>query len=161
MTSPHDHVVEVRPGSNSWLVVRTDRDCAERSNVIESAGAFLNRTLNQASPAGLRGIFQILQAGPTGGRFVIGAARPILVTVNAERPERPEGLARDRQSTDGGIPRRVRAGKPWFLQVVFEWHGGVVRLPWPQHFAEVLGCQLTNDTELDWLLLESHKAVTP
>jgi hypothetical protein len=160
MTSPHDHIVVVRPGSNSWLLARTDRDAAERSTVIESSGAFLNRVLNQASPAGLRGIFQILQVGPTGGRFVIGAARPMLVTANDQRPERPEGLARDRQSTDGLIPRRVRALKPWFLQVVFEWHGGIVKLPWPQHFGAVLGSELESDVELDWLLLESHKAVT-
>ncbi len=159
--NPHDHNVTIVRGSNSWLVQRTDRDQAERSTVIESCGAFLNKILNHASPAGLRGIFQVLDVNATGGRFVIGAARPILVTANDSLPERPSGLKPSATSSDGGLPRRVRALKPWYLQVVFEWHGGTVKLPWPQHFGAVLGSELSSSSELDWLLLEQHVAVTP
>lgn len=161
MSNPHDHNVVIRPGSNSWLIQRTDRDEAERSTVIESTGAFLNRFLQNVSAAGYRGVFQTLSVSPTGGRFVIGAARPILVTVNDARPTRPDGLQVSGASTDGHIARRVRAVKPWFVQVVFEWHSGIVKLPWPQHFGSVLGSELASYTELDWLLIESHEAVTP
>lgn len=157
--NPHAHNVTIKHGPNSWLVQRTDRDEADRAAVIESAGAFLNRVLNNASPAGYRGVFQLLSASPTGGRFVIGAARPILVTVNDSRPTRPDGLQVTGASTDGGLPRIVRARKPWFLQIIFEWHGGTVKLPWPQHFGAVLGSELASETELDWLLLESLEAV--
>ncbi len=157
--NPHDHNVVIHPGSNAWLVTRTDRDEAERSNVITSAGAILNRWLNQASPAGLRGVFQTLQASPTGGRFVIGAARPILVTATRTRPATPEGLRVVNHVQKSGFPRSVRAKEPWFLQVVFEWHGGKVELPWLQHFGPVLGSELASDTELDWLLLEQLEAV--
>lgn len=160
MSSPHDHNVRIKPGSNAWLIQRTDRDEAERSQVIESAGHFLNRFLNNASPAGLRGIFQTLHVSAIGGRFVIGAARPILVTANDQRPTRPDGLrVAGSSSIPGGLPRRVRALKPWFVSVVFEWHGGEVKLPWPQHAAHVLGSELVSDLELDWLLLEQLEAV--
>ncbi len=152
--NPHDHNVQILKGQNAWLVQRTDRDEAERAAVIESAGAFLNRVLNQASPAGYRGIYQVLSVSATGGRFVIGAARPLLVTANDSLPERPAGLKVGGSSDAGGLARRVRAVKPWYLQVVFEWHGGPVKLPWPQHFGAVLGSELTSDIELDWLLLE-------
>lgn len=155
--NPHDHNVTIHPGKNAWLVSRTDRDEAERSTVIESAGAFLNRCLNQASPAGFRGVFQVLQASGAGGRFVIGAARPIMVTATRTRPEPPEGLRVAAHSAQS-FPRSVRAKEPWFLQVVFEWHGGLVRLPWLQHFGPVLGSELASDTELDWLLLEQLEA---
>ncbi|HEY2405592.1 MAG TPA: hypothetical protein VGI10_06305 [Polyangiaceae bacterium] len=152
--SPHDHNVKLVHGENAWLIARTDRDDAERSTVIESAGAFLNRTLNHASPAGFRGVFQILSSSPTGGRFVIGAARPILVTCTRVRPQVPERLRVASNVEKGMLPRKVAGKEPWFLSVIFTWHGGPVALPWPQHFGLVLGSELGSDTELDWLLLE-------
>jgi hypothetical protein len=157
--NPHDHNVVIRKGSNAWLVQRTDRDEASSSSVIESCAHFLNRSLNQASPAGFRGVFQQIHVSSSSGRFVIGAARPILVTAHDARPTRPDGLRTLATSADGQVPRRVRAVKPWYLQIVFEWHGGEVRLPWPQHAAHVLGSELVSDLELDWLLLESLEAV--
>ncbi|MDE1994796.1 MAG: hypothetical protein KGI75_19995 [Rhizobiaceae bacterium] len=155
--NPHDHNVRVLPGPNSWLVQRTDRDQAEAAEAVSSLGAFLNRVLNQASPAGLRGVFQLLHATATGGRFVIGAARPIIVQPHRERPPLPVGLEIDGKSDGSALLRRVRAIQPWFLSVTFEWHGGTTVLPWPQHFAHVLGSENASDIELDWLLLESHK----
>lgn len=153
----HAHNVRVRPGPNSWLVQRTDRDAADAGDAIASLGSFLNRVLQFPSPAGLRGIFQVLHTSATGGRFVIGAARPIVVHPTAERPAVPEGLEVDCRSDDTSLLRRVRAIRPWFLAVTFEWHGGLVQLPWPQHFASVLGSEASSDLDLDWLLLESHK----
>lgn len=155
--NPHDHNVRVRPGPNSWLVQRTDRDGADASAATSSLGAFLNRVLNHASPAGLRGIFQTLHTSSTGGRFVIGAARPIVVHPSQERPPVPEGLEVDGKSDGSALLRRVRAIRPWYLAVTFEWHGGLVQLPWPQHFATVLGSENASDLDLDWLLLESHQ----
>lgn len=156
--NPHDHNIRVLPGPNSWLVQRTDRDAAEAAEAIGSLGAFLNRVLNQASPAGLRGVFQMLHASATGGRFVIGAARPIVVAADRERPPVPVGLEVDGKSDGSALLRRVRAIRPWFLSVTFEWHGGTVQLPWPHHFASVLGSENVSDLDLDWLVLESHKA---
>ena len=156
--NPHDHNVRVRPGPNSWLVQRTDRDAAEAADAITSLGSFLNRVLQLPSPAGLRGIFQCLHASATGGRFVIGAARPIVVAGgDRERPPVPEGLEVDCRSDGTALLRRVRAIRPWFLSLTFEWHGGAVQLPWPQHFATVLGSESSSDLDLDWLLLESHQ----
>jgi hypothetical protein len=153
----HDHNVVIRPGSNSWLVQRTDRDAADAADAIASLGSFLNGLLNHASPAGLRGIFQMLHATATGGRFVIGAARPIVAFAIRERPPPPEGLDVEGRSDGSAIARRVRALRPWFLPMTFEWHGGKVLLPWPQHFACVRGSESVSDLDLDWLLLESHK----
>ena len=156
--NPHDHNVRVNPGPNSWLVQRTDRDAAEAAVAISSLGAFLNRVLNHASPAGLRGVFQMLHASATGGRFVIGAGRPILAQAVRDRPPTPEGLEVDGRSDGSALLRRVRASRAWFLPVTFEWHGGLVQLPWPQHFAPVLGADgEVSDLDLDWLLLESHR----
>lgn len=155
--NPHDHNVRVNAGPNSWLVQRTDRDGAEAAEALESCGAFLNRVLNQASPAGLRGVFQLLHASATGARFVIGAARPIVAHADRERPPMPDGLEVDGRSDGSSILRRVRALRPWFVALTFDWKGGPVQLPWPQHFACVLGSENASDLDLDWLLLESHK----
>jgi hypothetical protein len=157
--NPHEHNLKLAIGENAWLLTRTDRDEAERSTVIESAGAFLNRCLNQASPAGFRGVFQTLHTNPTGGRFVIGAARPILVTAVRTRPPTPEGLRIQNSVEKGQFARRVRAKEPWFLSVIFTWHGAATAIPWPQHFGSVLGSELASDTELDWLVLEQWAAV--
>ncbi len=153
----HNHNVSVRPGPNSWLVQRTDRDAAAAADALGSLGTFLNRVLQLPSPAGLRGIFQLLHVSPTGARFVIGAARPIVAVPARTKPPLPEGLTLDGRSDGSPLVRRVRAAQPWFLAVTFEWHGGAVQLPWPQHFACVLGAENESDLELDWLLLESHK----
>ncbi|HXJ69880.1 MAG TPA: hypothetical protein VNM39_13300 [Verrucomicrobiae bacterium] len=156
--SPHNHNVKLVHGENSWLIARTDRDDAERSTVIESCGHALNRWLNNASPAGFRGVFQTLSTSPTGGRFVIGAARPILVTAARTRPAVPEGLRVASNVEKGQLPRRVAGKEPWYLSAVFTWHGPAIALPWPQHFGPVLGSELASDTELDWLLLEQWEA---
>ncbi len=158
--SPHDHNVKLAHGENAWLLARTDRDDAERSTVIESAGSFLNRCLNQASPAGYRGVFQILSTSPTGGRFVIGAARPILVTTTRTRPSVPESLRTLNTVQKGQLPKKVAGKEPWYLSVIFTWHGNAIALPWPQHFGPVLGSELASDTELDWLLLEQWGAAS-
>lgn len=154
--NPHDHNVMITSGPNSWLVARTDRDQADAETVISSLGAVLNRWLNHASPAGLRGVSQTLHASPSGGRFVIGAARPIVAMASRERPPTPLGLVVLGSSEQSPFLRRVRASRPWFLSVTFEWHGGIVYLPWPTHFASVLGAECSSDLELDWLLLEQH-----
>ncbi len=155
--NPHGHNVRIRRGPNSWLVTRTDRDAADAGDAISSLGHFLNRILNPASPAGFRGVFQEIHATATGGRFVIGAARPIIVQAERDRPSVPDGLAVDGESNGSPRPRRVRALRPWFLSMAFEWHGSDVSIAWPQHFANVLGCEHSSDLDLDWLLLESHK----
>jgi hypothetical protein len=149
---PAGATVETLP--NAWLVSRTDRDQAERIDAIVSVGAFLNRVLSNAGPAGLRGVFQTLHTSATGGRFVIGAARPILVTASRTRAEPPPGLRVAANCTDNALVRRVRALEPWFVSVLFEWHGSPVKLPWPHQVAHVLGSELASDLELDWLLLE-------
>lgn len=155
--NPHDHNVRIRVGQNSWLVQRTDRDAADASDAVESLGAALNRWLNQASPAGLRGVFSTLHASSTGGRFVIGAARPILCQVHRDRPPPPEGLVIDGKNEHSPLPRRVRALRPWYLSLTFDWKGGPISIPWPHHFASVLGSTCSSDLDLDWLLLESHE----
>lgn len=155
--NPHDHNVRINPGKNSWLVARTDRDAADAAMAVASLAAVLSRWLNHAGPAGLRGTLQTLSASATGGRFVIGAARPVLAHVHRERPPPPEGLAVVGRNEDSPLPRRVRALRPWYLGVVFEWHGGLVKLPWPTHFMAPLGSTAFSDLELDWLLLEQHE----
>ncbi len=154
----HDHNVCIVSGSNSWLVARTDRDAADEERAIASFGAVLNKWLNHASPAGLRGIFQTLHTSATGGRFVVGAARPALVTVSRERPPPPEGLIVVGKNEGSPFARRVRASRPWYLSCVFEWHGGTIFLPWLHHVTPPLGSDCSSDLELDWLLLATHEA---
>lgn len=155
--NPHDHNVKIRPGPNSWLVQRTDRDAADAAAAVASVCSVLSRWLCHASPAGLRGVVQSLHASSTGGRFVVGAARPVLVSVARERPPVPAGLVVAGRSDGSALVRRVRGPRPWYLSVTFEWHGGVVFLPWPTHFACVLGSDYVSDLDLDWLLLEQHE----
>lgn len=156
--NPHDHNVRINPGSNSWLIARTDRDAADGGSAIASLGAVLSRWLNQAGPAGLRGVFQTLHTSSSGGRFVIGAARPVLATIWRDRPPPPDGLIIAGKHEDSPFPRRVRALRPWYLSVTFDWHGPRVQLPWPVHFAAPLGSACHSDMDLDWLLLEEHAA---
>jgi hypothetical protein len=149
--------VKINAGENSWLIARTDRDAADEAVAVASVGAALSKWLQHASPAGLRGIFQTLAASPAGGRFVIGAARPVLVTIARERPPTPEGLVVSGKLEEGMLPRRVRAVRPWYLSCVFEWHGGVTYLPWCSHVTPPLGSESANELDLDWLLLATHE----
>lgn len=155
----HGHNLKIVPGKNAWLVQRTDRDDTSAAGAVASSAAVFSRWLNQASPAGLRGMSQTLQATPQGGRFVVGAARPLLVQVSDVRPVTPpEGLRISARASDGQLARAVRARRPWYLSVVFEWHGGPVSIPWPGHFGAVLGSECSSEVDLDWLVLERWEA---
>ena len=155
--NPHDHNARVKPGPNSWLVQRTDRDAADAGEAITSLGSFMNHVLQYASSAGLRGVFQVLHTSHTGGRFVVGAARPILAQAHRDRPPVPEGLVLACSLGEAPPLRRVRALRPWYLSVTFDWHAGLAQLSWPHHFAQVLGSNDRSDLDLDWLLLETHE----
>lgn len=160
-----DDLIEIPRGNNRWVLARTDRDAPTLDDVLESSGAFLGRVLGQASPFGQRNIFEHLPApgGPklpeNEERFVIGAARPVLV--RAEQPEtasealdlvRPEGNLIARHS-DCPTLRTVRAERPWIVAVDFDWRGQSTTAPWPRHGVNAFGLPTDDPNDLDWLLL--------
>lgn len=157
-----DDRILVREGGNSWLIARTDRDDADRDSVIEGAGQILARWLNGPSPMGYRGIFQVLHRSAAGARLVIGAARPVLITIGRDASIAPPG---DPELGVSAIDREVlrmnaRApglgeGPGWFVRADFEWLASDTRLPWPYHAAAVLGTESLNDRGLDWLLVSA------
>lgn len=149
-----DDRVLIRHGANSWLIARTDRDEADRDAVIQSAGQILGHWLNFSSPAGYRGIFQVLHQSAAGARLVIGAARPLLISIGKD----PAELEHDRELGASAIDRQVlRVGAPWQVRADFEWLGPDTRIAWPFHSAAVHGATSLNDMALDWLLLAARR----
>lgn len=169
--------VEILPGRNTWLLARTDRDGAPLDDVLQSAGAVLMRFLGEASPIGTRSIFETLQSpqSPEGAaRFIIGAARPVLVHAFQAQNERealaqlgtlPVGpnarqLARFEQCPQ---LRTIRVEeRPWFVRVDFDWRAGRRDIPWPRRAVNMLGFPTDVQHGLDWLLLGAlHQSDRP
>lgn len=157
-----DDRLTVVTGNNRWVVARTDRDAPTQSDVLETAGAFLSRVLGDASPTGQRTIFEHIgvPAQPAGqARYVIGAARPVIVTAAQPRTpagaiefSRPQGRLLGRRE-DCPVIRSVQAQDPWLVTVDFDWRAPTTTIPWPRRAVNALGFPVDTDTGLDWLLL--------
>lgn len=153
-----DDKLLIKRGGNSWRILRTDRDDADRDSVLAGAGQVLAYWLNLASPTGLRGIYQVLHASASGARLVIGGARPMLITVDRDAPKPP---AHDAELGVPAIDRAVLVAKlPWQVRADFDWQGGDVKIGWPFQCAPVLGSQSLNDAALDWLLVSASAPPT-
>lgn len=149
-----------------WVLARTDRDGSTHEEVLQSGGAVLTRFLGQASPLGQRTIFEVLQS-PKGdeqqARFIIGAARPVLVTAKQDtrgdlfRQLTANGLLQGGRElgyhTDCAVIRTVKASQPWYVVAEFDWRAPAVRIPWPRRKVNLLGFPEDADQDLDWLLL--------
>lgn len=154
-------------GHNRWIVARTDRDAVDQEDAQRTTGAFLSRILGPASPPGTRGIFeQLLVAGRT-ARFVIGAARPVLVT--ATQPESAEELNQiisvspDERviALEPSCPvrRSVRAQVPWIVDVEFDWRAPDTRIAWPRRSVSDAGLGDNEaNTGLDFLVVAAYFA---
>lgn len=154
----------VRPGRNVWLLVRTDRDAASKDEAVQSAGAFLSRVLGRASPQGWDQT-QFLQApeppGDALAEFYMGAARPVLVLSAGQQwpgMEWHEGGTRLGRSIECKGTRLVKADRPWYLVVAFDWRGPDTWIPWPASFVNFIGVRAsdTRRTDLDWLVNEAY-----
>lgn len=161
--------VTIRPGRNIWVLARTDRDAAGLDDVLMTTGAVLKRFLGRASPAGTRSIFEVLQSpkdpDPHDARFVIGAARPVLVrAAQADSPEtaieqQPRIPANQRTDyfAECPTPRTIVAQRPWFVTAEFDWRAGATTIDWPRRAVNFLGMPVPQvfetDHANDWLLL--------
>lgn len=155
--------VTIRPGRNIWVLARTDRDGADLAGVLDTAGGVLKRFLGQNSPAGTRSVFEVLQSpkdDPHQARFVIGAARPVLVdAVQADSPEhalatQPQlGEEQTDYFTDCPTFRTIAAQRPWYVTVAFDWRAPKISIPWPRRFVNFLGVPFDVDQGNDWLLI--------
>lgn len=161
--------VTIRNGRNVWVLGRTDRDGADVAAVLQTAGGVLKRFLGQASPAGTRSVFEVLQStrdDPHGARFVIGAARPVLVdafqatspeTAVEQQPRLPREVETD-YFADCPTFRTISAQRPWYVTVEFDWRAPTTKIDWPRRAVDILGVPLFGDQALDWLLLSAgHK----
>lgn len=159
MTTCEDDKVTIKPGRNAWLFARTDRDAVDRSEAIQTGGALLKRVLGNASPLGSRSIFEVVQSpkGPSDvGRFVIGAARPVLVTATQDdRPFLPVGDLAGRAEDCKAI-RAIKAERPWWVSVEFDWRGPDTVIDWPHRAVNALGFETDEPLALDWLLIEAR-----
>lgn len=155
--------VDIRRGRNAWVLARTDRDGANRDQVIQTAGAFLSRVLGPASPERMRGLFDVIQSpqGPEGtGRFFIGSARPVLIT--AFQADSPQSALAQMPRLRGEIIatreqcetlRAVKAEAPWFVVARFDWRAPLSSAPWPRRAVDPFGIPFDSQTDNDWLLL--------
>lgn len=158
--------VTIKPGRNVWVLGRTDRDAADLAGVLQTAGGVLKRFLGQASPASTRGVFEVLQSpkdDPHGARYVIGAARPVLVdafqadspdTAIAQQPTIP-GEVRTDYFSDCPTFRTIQAARPWYVTVEFDWRAQPATIDWPRRFVDFLGIPHDRVNGLDWLLLSA------
>jgi len=156
--------VTIQPGRNIWLLARTDRDAASKDTVLKTTGAVLKRFLGQNSPPGTRSIFETMRSPQASGhdaRFVIGAARPVLVDAfQASAPEKaleemPTIPREERTDRFEQCPvlRTVAAQRPWFVLVEFDWRGKRISIDWPRRAVGTFGIPFDSQNENDWLLL--------
>jgi hypothetical protein len=159
--------VTVRNGRNRWALARTDRDAPTPDEVIETAAAFLIKTLGAASPAASRGMFEVLPLIGDDARYVIGAACP--ARIQAVQPnsldetfalQLPPG-ERLANYQECPVLRSVTAQKPWIVSVDFDWRAPTVQLPWPKRKVNDFGLTENVDHGLDWLLLGASFAGPP
>jgi hypothetical protein len=161
--------VTIRNGRNVWVLARTDRDGADVGEVLQTAGGVLKRFLGSASPAGTRSVFEVLQSTrdtPHGARYVIGAARPVLVdafqadspeTAIQQQPTIPDGVRTD-YFVDCPTFRTIAAARPWYVTVEFDWRAPATSVDWPRRAVNFLGMPYDPRDGLDWLLLSAgHK----
>lgn len=156
--------VTIQPGRNLWVFARTDRDAASKDTVLKTTGAVLKRFLGRNSPPGTRSIFETMRSPKDSGhdaRFVIGAARPVLVdafqasspaAAVKEMPTIPRDVRTDRFE-QCPVLRTVQAQRPWFVVVEFDWRGKRISIPWPRRAVGALGIPFDTQNENDWLLL--------
>jgi hypothetical protein len=159
--------VTVRNGRNLWALARTDRDAPSLDEVIETAAAFLVKTLGVASPSGSRGAFELLPIVGENSRYIIGAACP--ARIKALQPadvselfalQLPPGeVLANYQDCD--VLRSVTAQRPWLVLVDFDWRAPTVVVPWPKRKVNDFGLPEDVDQGLDWLLLGASYAGAP
>jgi len=159
VTTCQDDKVTIKAGRNAWLFARTDRDAVDRADAIQTGGALLKRVLGNASPLGSRSIFEVVQSpkGPADvGRFIIGAARPVLITATQDdRPVLPLGDLIGRHE-DCEAFRNVVAKRVWWVSVEFDWRGPDTVIDWPHRAVNVLGFESDDPLARDWLLVEAR-----
>lgn len=155
-----DCKVPVMAGRNAWLIVRTDRDGASESEVLQSAVAFLQQVLGEPlSP------FEVVTLPGSTDQVAyasLGKARPVVVT--AERGDKSgfhNGAALPGQLMGRGqdcdpLPH-VKATRPWWVRVGFDWRGSDEWRDWPMLRVSGIGMRSWGEPEgNDWLLVEAR-----
>lgn len=148
--------VTIAPGRNFWTFARTDRDGATEEDVRQSAVALMWRLLGDGTPYELLPIPSA--PGVTGA--VIGAARPVVISAvrGSQFPALQEGQLVGR-AQDCPELQLVKASKPWFVYVGFDWRSGATTIPWPALEVSALGLRSWGPgDQLDWLLFEARHA---
>jgi len=161
VTTCDNDEVPIRKGANLWILARTDRDGATPAQVVDTAGAFLARELGGASPAQLRNFTEHIATRADGneGRFIIGAARPVTVTVS--QPEGPSGIELLAPTNAKVLANRahckvlrtVQAQRPWIVVARFDWRAPDTVVDWPRRKVNFGAFPTRADHDLDWLLL--------
>lgn len=154
--------VKVVSGRNMWLLARTDRDGASEEDVLQSAVAFLQTVIGeQAKPYEL---IQIPDGRTDVATAVIGNARPVVVTAKrgpkGGLPPGPplQGVLQSRQQDCDEI-YTVKATRPWWVKVGFDWRASDRTIPWPRLRVNAIGLR-DRETQFDndWLLVEYRYA---
>lgn len=149
--------ITIRPGRNVWLLGRTDRDAPTYADVVQTAAAFLSRVFGERSPE------EVISTAL--GRYIIGAARPVLIEALQTPPGkspldvRPalEG-SRIARREDCETLRTVKADRLWWVVARFDWRGPRTARDWPARAVNWLGIPSRPDHDLDWLLIEANHA---
>ena len=151
----------VKRGSNLWVLARTDRDAPTESDVVDTTGAFLVKTLGAASPIGQRGALETIQLPGHEREWAIGAARPVALLALGQpetQEQSAELLGYDTRGqllgryTDCPTLRTLAGQRPWLMALEFDWRAPDTRIPWPRR-KTIAGVAVDDDTDLDWLLL--------
>lgn len=152
--------LQVRTGRNVWLLARTDRDGATETEVLQTAVSFVHGVLE----GGLVEHLQVPDGRPDVATAVIGAARPVVITAvrggrdGIYRGPLPGELTARAQNCPGEL-MQVRATRPWFLRVGFDWRGADTTIDWPRLQVSWVGTRHRKEvTENDWLLVEARFA---
>lgn len=148
------------PGHHLWIWARTDRDAPTPDGVLDSAAALMARILDQR-PGIMPGSSGALlsERRPDGvQRYALGAARPVDVSRLDQRPPPlPAATAIRVSAEDQDRPFAVKATRPIFVAVDFDWRGPVLQLAeWPRRKVNVFGFPVDDPMSLDWLLLDAY-----
>lgn len=159
MTGCTNDQLPVIRGHNRWVLARTDVDGVDAEEVRETAGALMSKVLAPVQPLAQRSLFEFLSPPwKDADRFVIGAARPVLV--QAQQPKDKDTALRLSMPsgkllgvyTQCPVMRSINAQVPWLVFVDFDWRAPDGVIPWPRRKVE-WGFPQDVDQGLDWLLL--------
>lgn len=150
----------IHSGRNTWLLARTDRDGATEEEVLQSAVAFMHEVIGD--PLKPYETIQLPDGRDDVATAIVGNARPMVLSAyrgdkSGIYDGRPLPGGTVRRAQDCAEDYRVRATRPWWVRVAFDWRASDKVIRWPALEVNWWGYRSRGaNPEADWILAEAR-----